>query len=95
MLEQKFVSVAFGHVVEIDDLVSESRPVRYEDFQRSFLLSRILACQLLIGTEPGLGFGLTGFRSHSDPFQFPLQSLAPFAFLLFLHLQPPGLLVKP
>ena len=54
MLEQQLVPIGLGYVIEFDDLVTEPRAVRDEDFKIGLLLAPVLARQLLVCTQTGL-----------------------------------------
>ena len=95
MLEQQFVAISLGNIIELDDLVAELRSVRDLAFEIGLLLPAVLAGELLIRAESRLGLRMTRLRSHSDPFQLPFQCLFAFALLLLLHLQALGLLLQP
>ena len=95
MLEQEPVTVCLRHIIELDHLAAETRPVRYIDLQIGLFLLAVLSGQFLVCSETGLRFGLAGFRSHSDPLKLPLKSLAPLALLLFLLCKPQCLLFQP
>ena len=95
MLEQQLVSVGLAYIVELNNLISKMRAVRYVDFQVGFLFLLVCRCQFLVCSQTGFLLGLAGFRSHTDPFQLSLESLTALALRLFLNLQAFGLLVQP
>ena len=95
VLEQELVAVGLGNVVEFDYLVAQTGTVGDVYFQSSLLGLAVLAGQLLVCAETGLGLGLAGLRSHAHPLQLALKGLAALALLLLLHLQPLALLLQP
>ena len=95
VLEEELVTVGLGYVVELYDLVAQTGTVGDVYLESSLLGLAVLAGQFLVGTQTGLGLGLTGLGSHAHPFQLALQGLAPLALLLLLHLQTLALLLQP
>ncbi len=95
MLEQQLVSVGLGHILEFDHFVAKLRPIGNIDLKAGLLLLAVLACKLLISSDPGLGFCLSGLGSHPYPFELSFEGLSALAFLFLLHLKPFGLLLKP
>ena len=84
MFEKQPVPVCLGDVIELDYLVPESRAVRDINLQIRLFLLCVFSGKLLLCSQTGLGLGLSGFRSHPYPFEFPFEGLAPFALLLLL-----------
>ena len=95
ILDQEPVAVALAHPFGPDHLVPEPGSRRDVDFQVPGQVLPFLVEEILIGADPGLGFGVTPLGGHPNPFQLPLEGLPSLAFLLFLRLQPNPLLVQP
>ena len=95
IIKQQFVAKGFGYMMGFDDLVTQARTVRDEDFQLGFAFFLVFVQQLLIRVQARLSFGLASFGSHIDPFQLTFERLTAFAGLLFFLCHAFGLLVKP
>ena len=78
-----------------DNLVSQTRTVRDEDFQLLFLLLHILVQQLVVRVQTSLTLCLTGLGSHAHPFQLAFQRFAALACHFFFHFHAFGLLLQP
>ena len=95
IIKEQFVAKGFGHMLRLDDFVSESRSVRNKDFQLSLAFLLVLIEQFLVGVESGFSLRLSGLGCHINPFQLALQRLAAFACLLLFLRHPFGFLVEP
>ena len=95
IVKQQFVSVCLRHVLGFNDFVAQTRTVRNEDFKFFFLLFHILIQEFVVRVKTCLTLCLTGFRSHTHPFQLTLQGLTAFAGCLLLHFHTFGLLFQP
>ena len=102
VVKQQFVAVGLFHVLGLDHHVAQALTGRDADLGRAGLHIAILADEILIGRNAGLGFFLTGLRRSIDPLELALQDLHALAFgavlfdqfLLFL-LQPAGVVSFP
>ena len=94
-VEKFLVGERFGEALGFDHLVAEARPVGYENLELFLALLLVFIEKFIIAVESGFSFGLTGLRSHADPFEFPLESLPALARLLLFLSHPFCFLIKP
>ncbi|CUP23504.1 Uncharacterised protein [Segatella copri] len=82
-------------MLSLDNLVTQTRTVRDEDFQLLLALLLLLVEHLLVRVQTSLTLSLTGLRRHANPFQLALQCLAALRGSLLLLNHSLGLLVEP
>ena len=95
LVDQEAVAVGLAHPLRLDDELPQAGSGRDVDLQIPGAGLRFLGEQLLVGTDPGLGFGMAALGRHADPLQFPLEGLLPLAFRFLLLPEPVLLLLQP
>ena len=95
VVEQQLVAIRLCYMLRLDNLVSQTRTVRNEDFQFFFLFLHIFIQQLIVRIQTGFTLCLTCLRSHTYPFQLTFQCLTTLAGSLFFHFHTLGLLFQP
>ncbi len=95
ILNQQPVAIALADIFRLDHQIAKPRPGRDIDLHIGGLLLGLLRQQILIGADPGLGFGLAALCTLADPFQFAVQRPAPRIFRLAFLGKPLFLLFQP
>src|SRR5690606_644157 len=95
VVDQYTVAIALGDVVQLDDLVTQSRTGGNIDLVGFAALLELLGLHLFEALQTGLGLGLTPLHTRANPLQLDLHGLGMGGFLLGLLLQTSGLGYQP
>ena len=95
VVEEQLVAVCLLHTDGFDDLVTQARTVRDEDFELFFLFLHVFVEELVVRVQTSLTLRLTSLWSHAHPFQLAFEGLAALAGSLFFHFHALGLLFEP
>src|SRR5690606_20953512 len=95
VVDQHTVAIALGDVVQLDDLVTQSRTGGNIDLVGFAALLELLGLHLFEALQTGLGLGLTPLHALAYPLQLGLHGLGMGGFLLGLLLQTRGLGFQP
>ena len=95
IVKQQFITVSFSHMFSLDHLITQTRTVRYEDFQFLFFFFHIFVQQFIVRVQTGFALSLTCLGCHTYPFELTFQSFATFAGSFLFHFHPLGFLLQP
>ena len=95
VVEENLFTECLLYMLSLDNLVTQTRTVRDEDFQLLLALLLLLVEHLLVRVQTSLTLSLTGLRCQANPFQLALQCLAALRGSLLLLNHSLGLLVEP
>ncbi len=95
IFDQQLVAHVLFKSVHLDHLRSKARTVGDDDLGAREFFALGLVGEVVIGVDPGLGFGLTGLLALTHPFQFAFQCFLAGFVLARLLFQPLGFLFQP